>query len=98
MVIKWLRDKPTGWLVKLTINLLGAIITLTVLLIFFITKFQKVWPILFFLPIIVLLFYRIYKHYNSVGEQLRVNSKEVPQKIEGNIVIVPIVGVTKVVE
>ncbi|PEA86408.1 APC family permease [Bacillus thuringiensis] len=98
MIIKWLREKPNGWLVKLIINSLGAIITLTVLLIFFITKFQKVWPILFFLPMIVLIFHRIYKHYNTVGEQLRVNSNEVPQKIEGNIVIVPIAGITKVVE
>lgn len=98
MIIKWLREKPNGWLVKLIINSLGAIITLTVLLIFFITKFQKVWPLLFFLPMIVLIFHRIYKHYNTVGEQLRINSNEVPQKIEGNIVIVPIAGITKVVE
>ncbi|QEL82831.1 APC family permease (plasmid) [Bacillus sp. JAS24-2] len=98
MIIKWFRDKPNGWLIKLIINLLGAIITLAVLLIFFITKFQQVWPIFVFLPMVVLIFHRIYKHYNAVGAQLQVNSNEVPQKLEGNIVIVPIAGITKVVE
>ncbi|MEI4829495.1 APC family permease [Bacillus sp. FJAT-53711] len=98
MIIKWIRKKPEGWLPKLLINLLGALISLTVLLIFFVTKFMQVWAILIFLPIIVLIFHRIYKHYDAVGEQLRINPNELPQKIEGNVIIVPIAGITKVVE
>ncbi|PHA00780.1 amino acid permease [Bacillus pseudomycoides] len=98
MIIKWIREKPEGWLPKLLTNLLGALISLTVLLIFFVTKFVQVWSILIFLPIIVLFFHRIYKHYDAVGEQLRINPNESPEKIEGNVVIVPIAGITKVVE
>ncbi|CAG9611530.1 Potassium transporter KimA [Bacillus rhizoplanae] len=98
MIIKWIREKPEGWLPKLLTNLLGALISLTVLLIFFVTKFMQVWAIFIFLPIIVFIFHRIYKHYDAVGEQLRINPNESPQKIEGNVVIVPIAGITKVVE
>ena len=98
MIIKWIREKPEGWLPKLLTNLLGALISLTVLLIFFVTKFMQVWAILIFLPIIVLIFHRIYKHYDAVGDQLRINPDESPEKIEGNIVILPIAGITKVVE
>ncbi|WP_459499234.1 APC family permease [Bacillus sp. C1] len=98
MIIKWLREKPQGWLPKLLTNLLGALISLTVLLIFFITKFAQVWSILVFLPIIVFIFHRIHNHYIAVGEQLRIKCNEIPEKLTGNIVIVPIAGITKVVE
>jgi amino acid transporter len=99
MIVKWLKEKPTGWKVKLVTNLLGALISLTVLLIFFTTKFSQVWAILIFLPAIVYLFHQIKHHYEGVGEQLRVKSgdKEV-LKLEGNIVIIPVSGITKAIE
>lgn len=98
MIVKWVREKPTGWVPKLLTNLLGAAITLTVLCIFFITKFTQVWAVLVFLPIIVFIFHQIHKHYDAVAEQLRVNPNEIPDKIEGNVVLVPVAGITKVVE
>lgn len=98
MIIKWLREKPAGWLPKLLTNLVGALISLSVLLIFFITKFTQVWSVVIFLPIIVYIFHCIYKHYDAVGEQLRIDPNEIPHKIEENIVIVPVAGITKVVE
>ncbi|MFD0771326.1 APC family permease [Bacillus sp. CGMCC 1.60114] len=98
MIVKWLREKPKGWLPKLLTNLVGALISLSVLLIFFITKFTQVWYVVIFLPIIVYTCHRIYKHYDSVGEQLRINPNAVSHKFEGNIVIVPVAGITKVVE
>ncbi|MFD3448404.1 APC family permease [Microbacteriaceae bacterium 4G12] len=98
MIIKWLREKPASWLPKLLANLLGAMITLTVLCILFITKFGQVWSVLIFLPIIVFIFHRIRNHYEDVGEQLRINPEEPPMKIEGNVIILPVAGITKVVE
>lgn len=98
MIIKWVREKPAGWIAKLTANLIGALITLTVLLIFFITKLGQVWFVFIFLPLIVLLFHRINKHYEAVGEQLRVYNQQPAIPIEGNVIIVPVAGVTRVVE
>ncbi|WP_027408776.1 APC family permease [Anoxybacteroides tepidamans] len=98
MIVKWVRERPAGWIPRLLTNLLGAIITLTVLCIFFITKFAQVWSVLIFLPFIVFVFHRIHKHYDDVAEQLRINLDDVPDKIERSVVIVPVAGITKVVE
>lgn len=95
---KWLKEKPAGWRGKLAINLIGAIITFTVLLILFTTKFLQVWPVLIFLPFVVFVFHKINKHYQNVAEQLRIPEKHSAVKMEGNIVILPVAGITKVVE
>ncbi len=97
MVLKWLREKPANWFPKMLTNLVGALISALVSIIFLTTKFTQVWSILVFLPLIVLLFLRIRKHYEAVGDQLRLNN-DIPDKIKGNVMIVPIAGITKVVE
>jgi amino acid transporter len=98
MIVKWIRERPAGWWAKLSANLVGALITLTVLLIFFITKLGEVWFVVIFLPLIVVLFLRINKHYEAVGEQLRLYPDHPAIPIEGNVIIVPVAGITKVVE
>ncbi|MEH7081401.1 APC family permease [Neobacillus drentensis] len=97
MMVKWLREKPQGWVPKFIINTTGALISLVVTLMFLITKFSQVWSILIFLPIIVYLFHRIRKHYDAVGDQLRLTTCEPLMPIEGNVLIVPVAGMTNVV-
>lgn len=98
MIVKWLREKPQGWVSKLIVNTIGALISLIVTFMFFLTKFLQVWPVFVFLPIIVFLFYRVKKHYEDVGGQLRIIEDEEGKQIDGNVVIVPISGFTRVVE
>ncbi|MCP8967221.1 APC family permease [Ectobacillus ponti] len=98
MMVKWLKEKPEGWVPKFIINTTGALISLIVTLMFFLTKFQQVWSILIFLPIIIFLFHRIRKHYDAVGEQLRIAAEQPHVPIEGNVIIVPVAGITQVVE
>ncbi|PLS01380.1 APC family permease [Neobacillus cucumis] len=98
MIIKWLRQKPAGWVAKLTSNLIGALITLTVLIIFFVTKLGQVWFVFLFLPLIVIMFLRIKSHYEAVGEQLRIQPEDEAIPVQGNVIIVPVAGITKVVE
>lgn len=98
MLVKWIREKPSGWQIKLTINLVGALISLLVLLIFLITKFTQVWPVFIFLPLIVTWFHQIKKHYESVGEQLRIKDCAESLPIMGNVMIIPVAGITHVVE
>ncbi len=71
MMVKWIREKPKGWIPKLIINLTGALISFMVTIMFFLTKFAQVWTVLVFLPIIVIVFHRIKNHYEAVGEQLK---------------------------
>lgn len=99
MMIKWIRQKPQGWVTKLIINTTGALISFIVTIMFFLTKFSQVWPVLVFLPLIILLFYRIHKHYEAVADQLRLSTcEEPPLAIEGNVIILPVAGITHVVE
>ncbi|WHX60024.1 APC family permease [Peribacillus frigoritolerans] len=98
MMVKWIREKPQRWLPKLIVNTIGAVISFTVTMMFFLTKFSQVWSILIFLPIIVLIFHRIKKHYEAVGDQLRLTTCEPSVAIEGNVMIVPVASMTHVVE
>ena len=43
MMVKWIREKPKGWIPKLIINTIGAIISFIVTIMFFLTKFPQVW-------------------------------------------------------
>lgn len=98
MMVKWIRQKPKGWIPKLIINTTGAIISFVVMLMFFLTKFAQVWAVLVFLPLIIILFYRIKKHYDAVGDQLRLTTCDAALTIEGNVFILPVAGITHVVE
>ncbi|MEN1937463.1 APC family permease [Paenibacillus sp. 102] len=98
MVVKWIREKPQGWILKLTINLTGAVISFIVMSMFFLTKFAQVWTVLVFLPVIIFVFHRIKKHYEAVGDQLSLKTCESIVPIEGNVIIVPVAGMTHVVE
>src|SRR3954470_3522555 len=98
MIVKWMREKPKGWLPKLIVNTIGAFISFVVTIVFFLTKFPQVWPVLVFLPIIIIIFHQIHKHYLSVGEQLRLAASEPSVPIAGNVIIVPVAGMTRVVE
>lgn len=98
MMVKWIREKPQGWVTKLIINSTGAVISFVVTIVFFLTKFSQVWSILIFLPIIIYVFHRIRKHYDAVGNQLRITTSEPASPIEGNVIIIPVSGMTQVVE
>lgn len=98
MMLKWLREKPKGWIAKLIINSTGAGISFIVTMIFFLTKFNQVWSVVVFLPLIIWIFIRIRKHYEAVADQLRITTCEPVKPIEGNIIIVPVAGITHVVE
>jgi amino acid transporter len=98
MMVKWIREKPIGWISKLAINTTGALISFVVTMMFFITKFSQVWPVLVFIPVIVLIFHKIHKHYEAIADQLRVTTCEAALPIEGNVIIVPVAGITHVVE
>ena len=98
MLVKWMREKPKGWMTKLIINFIGAFISFTVMMIFFITKFGQVWAVLIFLPLLVFIFHKIKSHYVAVGEQLSISTSEPCMTIEGNVIIVPVAGITHVVE
>ncbi|WP_313182710.1 APC family permease [Lacrimispora sp.] len=74
MVARWTRVKGKGYLHKMFINGLGALMTGTGTIIVFVTRFaQGSWALAIIIPIIVYIMHRIDTHYKFVGRQLMVN-------------------------
>ncbi len=72
MVMRWRNLRPPGWKRRATVNAVGAATTGIVLLVVASTKFTRgAWIVITAVPLIVLLFKGINRHYASVGEQLR---------------------------
>lgn len=96
MVIHWLRERvttPAGWKKSLVINAIGALSTFVVLCVFIATKFiHGAWIVVVVVPLLVLLFKAIHKHYRMVAKQLSMDGLEQLQPIK-HIVIVPISGI-----
>ncbi|PSL40101.1 amino acid/polyamine/organocation transporter (APC superfamily) [Planomicrobium soli] len=98
MMVKWLREKPKGWQTKFAINMIGSLICFIVTIIFFLTKFAQVWSVLVFLPIIIFIFHQIRSHYKEVADQLRIAAAASAVPVEGNVMIIPVSGITQVVQ
>ncbi|WP_425436403.1 APC family permease [Paenibacillus herberti] len=97
MMIRWMRLKPKGWGGKFAINTVGMLTTLSITLIFIFTKFSQVWLVFIFLPVVMLLFLRINRHYVKVADELRIDLATDKPVIKGSTVVVPVAGITRVV-
>jgi amino acid transporter len=72
MVRRWARVKGPGWRRSMIINAVGAATTGVVLAIVAITKFSRgAWIVMLAIPIIVLFFLAVHRHYQSIGRRLR---------------------------
>lgn len=71
MVLHWLRLRESGWHVKAFINGLGALVTFTSLIVIGYSKFvQGAWISIVLIPLIVIGFSSVRKHYRSTARQL----------------------------
>lgn len=97
MMKRWITQKPRGWLFPFVINTVGMLTTLTICLIFLITKFSQVWLIFVFLPAVIFAFKKINQHYRNLADQLRIDiAVEKPEK-RGSVIVIPVAGITQVV-
>jgi amino acid transporter len=98
MVRRWLKHKPTGWRTKLAINATGAVVCFMVLLIFAITKFDEgAWVIVLVIPMFILLFSQIYRHYQGIADELRLDRFTEKPVTQDQLLIIPVGGVNRVV-
>lgn len=98
MIIKWVKEKPEGYMKKLSANLLGALISFTVLMVLFVTRISEVWPVFIFMPAMIYVFHRTRSHYAKLAPQLRIDEQMDLPAFEGNAVIICVSDTTKVVE
>lgn len=97
MMIRWIKVKPSGWGVKLLVNTIGMLTTLSITLIFIFTKFTQTWVIFIFLPFVVYVFMRIHRHYCNIADELRIDIKLEKPVRKGNTIVIPVAGITRVV-
>ena len=84
----------SGWQLKMVINGFGAFCTAIVMLVFALTKFQDgAWVVLILVPLIVLGFYTIHRHYKRLARRLSLEGFGPPPLIRRHRVIMPIGGV-----
>ncbi|MDQ1521095.1 MAG: hypothetical protein QOI55_2168, partial [Actinomycetota bacterium] len=88
MVRHHLRVRDPGWRRNTVLNGIGAVATLLVLLIVSITKFNDgAWVPILVIPLIVLLFKSIHRHYTGVADALRVPPDYRPPRMRHTVVI-----------
>ncbi|HZQ03274.1 MAG TPA: APC family permease [Gaiellaceae bacterium] len=78
MVRYWLRERSTGWRRRAAMNAVGAATTFVVDVIVIWTKFTAgAWMVTITIPLLILGFYGIHRHYRAVDRRLRAQSKAV---------------------
>jgi hypothetical protein len=83
-----------GWSGKMLINAAGTLVTGMVTVIFAVTKFsQGAWMILILMPLLVLLFFRIHRHYRHLAARLTLENFDPPPPPARHRIILPISSV-----
>lgn len=95
MVVHWWRERGSHWEMKSLINGIGTLITLTTLIVVIITKFiEGAWITILIIPLIVLLFRKVFVHYTRVRGQLSLKGLPPSLKpVEATRVVIPISGI-----
>jgi len=86
-------EKKSHWRKSLLINSIGATATCIVLIVFIATKFiHGAWVVVMLIPLLVLMFLKIHRHYVEVAQQLSTEGLEHLRPIHHKV-IVPISGI-----
>jgi amino acid transporter len=88
MVVHHRTEREPGWKRNLVINFVGAVATAITTVIIATTKFSKgAWVPLIVIPMIVLLFKSIHRHYTSVAAALRVPPGFKPRRMNHTVIV-----------
>ncbi len=91
MVMRWRRLKTPGWWRNAAINLLGATVTGTVLVVIAATKFlEGAWAVIVLIPIMVIVLRSIHSHYTAVARQLSLVDAPRPTAVRRHTALVPL--------
>jgi hypothetical protein len=95
MVMHWWRERGSHWQLKALANAVGAIATGVTLLVVGITKFlDGAWITIIIIPLLVIMFLQIRRHYSHVREQLTMHGLPPTLKPFTQLrVVVPVSGV-----
>jgi amino acid transporter len=101
MVVRWRRlakggdtEASRGWRVSMAMNLTGAVLTTVVLVIAASTKFiYGAWVVVVLVPIMVVLFLGVHRHYTGVRRRVRAETPLTPGEVYP-LAVVPVSDLT----
>ncbi|WP_446212526.1 APC family permease [Micromonospora sp. IBSANI012] len=102
MVVHWRRRRGAGWPRRLVLNAVGATLSGLVLVTAAVAKFTEgAWVVVIAVPLLVLLFHRVHRHYRNLHAALALHpppvapvaagpaeGEELPQQVR-HLVVVP---------
>lgn len=97
MVVHWWRTRGPRWKTSIMINGADAVLTSSIFVVVGVAKFLSgAWIVFILIPIIVMIFSAIHRHYQNVAEQLSLAHVEGdPFQPPRQIVLVPITDVNQ---
>ena len=94
MVRHWLRFREAGWQRSVAINAVGAVLTAIVFMVIIATRFiHGAWAVLVLIPLLVLGFRAIHRHYIDVARQLSLAEMSRVEPVRRHTALVLISGV-----
>jgi amino acid transporter len=88
MVRRWLRLKEPGWSWRLPISGVGALVTGIVLVTLAVTKFSEgAWIVVVVVPILVIAFLAVHRHYEGVARELSLEGYEGPPQFQHTVLV-----------
>jgi hypothetical protein len=95
MVVHWFKEKSQNWQIKSLLNGLGALVTLTTLVVVIFSKFLTgAWVTVLIVPALVFMFLKIQAHYREVNAELSL--KGLPPSLKPAMptrVVIPVSGI-----
>jgi amino acid transporter len=90
MVRHWHKTQEPGWHWRATLNALGSATTALVTVIVISTKFlEGAWMVIIAIPVLILAFYGVRRHYRAVGRRLRAKARAViaSREVENDVIL-----------
>src|SRR6266478_729595 len=88
MVRRWLRLREEGWWWRTWLNGLGAVVTGLVMLTIAATKFTHgAWIVVLLIPMLVVAFLTVHRHYEEVAAQLSLEGFEPPPPMTNTVLV-----------
>lgn len=99
MVRHWHAERKPGWMRRAAINGLGAVLTFVVIIIELISKFTEgAWVIVLIIPLLIAAFVGVHRAYVRMGAVLGIGQIPPPPRREKSLVVVPVVGLSRLTE
>src|SRR5256712_11644179 len=88
MVRRWLRLREEGWWWRTWLNGLGAVVTGPVMLTIAATKFTHgAWIVVLLIPMLVVAFLTVHRHYEEVAAELSLEGLEAPPPMTNTVLV-----------